>query len=336
MLVFRTNASPATGFGHLKRSAYLASMLKKKHGILFCVNKDKGVSRFLDELGIPFCLINKKGIPWEKDIRGILFDLREFLPADIQLLQQAKEKGIPTIQLTDLGLSQQPVDIVFDGAIDTLFPYPEANGDGTPHVCSGPDYLLLHHRFRHFNKLKRKYRKKKKNLLVSLGGGTQYRKLRKIIHVLSCQGYNVKVAAGFYLKKNSRKTLQRIYPRVRFVGDTDNLARAFYEADAAVITSGTAAAEAASVGTPALYLYYHKEQQFIAQSYRDKGAGLVISNIDDVISDPLPLLKGLDSLTFEKRILMGEKGKGLVDALGTHRVLEVLHEQGILNETLKP
>lgn len=313
------------GFGHLNRSAYLASLLKSKTGILFCVNKDKVVLRFLEERNTPYCLSkdldlaekNKTG-----EVKGIIFDLREFSPEDIQLLRRAKESNIVTVQVTDLGLSQQPADYTIDASIQQLFPY-----DEDKQVLLGPDYALLHHKFRHFNKVKRKYRKKVKNVFISLGGAVQYRQLKRLIDLLSRHGFNIKTAAGFYLKKSDRKSLTRLYSRLRFVGKTESLARPFFEADAAVITAGVAAAEAAAAGTPAIYFHYHKEQQFIAETFQKYGAGIEISNIDDVLAGRL--IDILSSLSVETRIEMGTKAKQLVDGLGASRIMNFFETKGI-------
>ncbi|MCP5102134.1 MAG: hypothetical protein GY950_02080 [bacterium] len=325
MLIFRTDASAETGFGHLKRSVYLASLLKNKIDILFCVNKDKVVLRFLEDRGTPYCL-TKDLEKQEKEpgkIKSVVFDLREFSPEDTRFLERAKQKKIKTVQVTDLGLSQQPVDYTIDASIEKLFPYEKEK-----QLLDGPGYALLHQKFRHFNKVKRKYRKTVKNVFISLGGGVQYRQLKALTDFLNRHRFNIKTAAGFYLKKSARKALKRLYPRLRFVGKTDNLARSFFETDVAVITAGTAAAEAAAVGTPALYLHYHKEQQFIAQSFEKKGTGLEISNIDDLLKGKF--LDILSSLTLEKRIDMGNKGKQLVDGNGACRIVEFFQQEGII------
>ncbi len=325
MLVFRTDASAKTGFGHLKRSAYLASLLKKKIDVLFCVNNDRVVLRFLEEHRISYFLSKELKRLQEKstDIKSIVFDLREFSTADIEFLHQAKANHIHTVQVTDLGLSQQPVDVTIDASIAKLYPYPEEKV-----VLNGPAYTLLHHKFRHFNKVKRKYRKKVKNIFISLGGAVQYRRLKKLVDLLDRHRFNIKTAPGFYLKKAGRKTLKRLYPRIRFVGKTDSLARPFFEADVAVVTAGVAAAEAAAVGTPALYFHYHDQQQFIAKSFEKHGAGLEISTIDDVLEGTL--IEIINSLTLEKRIEIGNKGKQLVDGKGAVRIVDFFERKGII------
>lgn len=335
MIVFRTDASPSTGFGHLKRSAYLASLLRSKSDVLFCVNKDKTVNRFLTERRFSHCSIKDLQRTHIKhpELKSIVFDLREFGGDDLQLLNRVRqingntERNLNTVQITDLGLSQQDVHYTIDAAVDKLFPYgPEKQ----ERLLDGPGYMILHTRFRHFNKIKRKYRRNIKKIFICFGGGVRYRQLRRTLDLLSRHRCDIKIAPGFYLKKNSMKALRRIYPGTRFVGETDTLARSFYEADIALISPGVAAFEAAAVGTPALYAYYHKEQQHIAQSFENKGAGLVISKIDDIDKVNVGLIPKLNTLTLDKRIEMGANGKQLVDAGGVYRIIEFFRKNNII------
>ncbi len=328
MLIFRTDASATTGFGHLKRSHYLASLLKHRQDICFCVNSDKVVSRFLEDRGTPFCLLKNINSLKSKEIKGIIFDLREFSPSDINFLHWAREKHQPpitTIQVTDLGLSRQAVDYTVDAGIDCLHPY-----ESTENLLMGPEVVPLHNSYRHFNKVRRKYRKRVRNVFITLGGAVQYRRLRRLVDLLNRQQVNIKVAPGFYMRKSSIKALKRLYPRLGWVGRTETLARSFFEADVALVTSGVAAAEAAAVGTPCLYFYYHDEQKFIAQAYEKKGAGLVISHIDDLLSKKETIVEALRILTLEKRTEIGERGKQLVDGKGVYRIMAFFEEIGLL------
>jgi len=325
MIVFRTDASQKTGFGHLTRSSYLASLLKNKSEVLFCVNKDKTVIRFLDERHCSYCFPKDLERQSEPNYKSIIFDLRTFSDEDIRLLHQAKKYNRNTVQVTDMGLSQQDVDFTIDGSITRVFPYSEEKQNS---LLTGPQYAILHSHFRHFNKIKRKYRQQIKKVFISFGGGATYRHLRNIIDLLTRFHFEVKIAPGFCLKKNSTKTLRRLYPGIRFVGETPSLARSLFDADVALISPGIAAYEAASVGTPALYFYYHEEQKATALAFEKEGTGLVISNIDDIKN--MKLIDKMNELPFEKRLEMGNKGKQLVDARGVYRIIEFFETHSIL------
>ncbi len=88
-------------------------------------------------------------------VKSVVFDLRYFSDEDIRLIHQAKTNNWTTVQVTHLGLNQQEVDYTIDASIDKMFPYSKEKK-----VLNGPDYAILHHKFRHFHKVKRKYRGK--------------------------------------------------------------------------------------------------------------------------------------------------------------------------------
>jgi spore coat polysaccharide biosynthesis predicted glycosyltransferase SpsG len=325
MIIFRTDASVKTGFGHLKRSSYLASLLRSKTAVLFCLGslKDKTVTRYLEEKKWSYCSLKQANRLEDPGVKGIIFDLRYFADDDLRLIERARARQWVTVQITDLGLSQQEVDYTIDASVEPMFPYGEQK-----QVLSGPAYAILHTRFRHFHRVKRKYRRQIRTVFICLGGAVEYRNLRRMIDLLSRQGFHLKIAPGFYLKKSAQKILRRIYPGIRFVGKTESLARSFFEADAALITTGVATFEAAAVGTPALYFYYHDEQRWIARVLENRGVGLEISNIADL--GTVTVVDKIKELTLEKRIDMGSKGKQLVDAGGVYRIMDFLERHHIL------
>lgn len=325
MIIFRTDASIKTGFGHLRRSTYLASLLKSNTGIMFCIStkNDKIVTRYLEEKKWSYCSLKQLKQLLSSSVKSVVFDLRYFSDEDIQLIHQAKTNNWTTVQVTDLGLNQQEADYTIDASIDKMFPYSKEKK-----VLNGPDYAILHHKFRHFHKVKRKYRKKIKKVFICFGGAVEYGKLRKMIDLLSRHRWEIKIAPGFYLKRSGQKTLRRIYPGIHFVGKTESLARPFFEADVALISPGVAAYEAAAAGTPALYFYHHNEQKFIANSLEKKGVGLEILNIDDLLH--VNLAEKMNALTLEKRIDMGGKAKQLVDARGVYRVIDFFEQHKII------
>ena len=121
-------------------------------------------------------------------------------------------------------------------------------------VISGPSSALLHHKFRHFNKAKRKYRKNIKNIFINLGDLLPYRDLRQVVDILHRLRFKMKIAPGLNLKKADKRNLMKIYPGIHFCGKSESPARAYFEADLALVPAGEEILEAACVGTPALYM----------------------------------------------------------------------------------
>ena len=124
MLVFRTDNFPGKGNENFRRSLFLASLLKRHWPICFCSEEVKAGS-------VPL----KGRFSWKRpqeilglsgaDVEGLLIDLHRFSPSDVQLVDWANSHGIPSIQITDLGLNQQNVKYHIDGSVDYMIAYGE-------------------------------------------------------------------------------------------------------------------------------------------------------------------------------------------------------------------
>jgi spore coat polysaccharide biosynthesis predicted glycosyltransferase SpsG len=309
MVIFRCDVSPRTGLRSLRRCAYLAALLKKNPGALVCSREDKKAAKFLAEGNLPLRLAKEPSALDPGAARALVFDLDDFSAADKALLQRAREAGIKTVQILSPGNAAQAADIV-------LSPFTE------------PENSLLHHKFRHFNTARKKTRKQVKNIFINLGDLLPYRDLREIVDTLHRLRCKLKIMPGASLKKADKRNLMKIYPGSHFCGRSESPARAYFEADLALIPPGDEALEAACVGTPALYLAMTKGQEALADSCAAKGLGIKAPpQADWTVQSIRDSLAALDLETREK---MGAAGKALVDGLGVHRFFKVLKENGII------
>ena len=309
MIVFRADFSPQTGLQPLRRCAYLTSLLKKSNEVLLCCREDKRATKFLSGQKISFSLVKD---PAEIDIsaaRAVIFDLASFASQDAALLNKAKQAGIKTIQFLAAAAESQAADIAVSPSAE-------------------PQGALLHHKFRHFNKAKRKYRKKPALVFVNLGDMLSYRDLRQVVDSLHRLHLRMKIAPGIGLKKADKRNLLKIYPGIHFCGKSESPARAYFEADLALVVPGEFALEAAAVGTPALYMPLTKEQENLADAGVKLGTGVRIPSLADFsLPNVRDAIMPLDQETREK---MGLAGKALVDGLGVQRFLSILKEKGII------
>jgi spore coat polysaccharide biosynthesis predicted glycosyltransferase SpsG len=305
MIVFRADISTCSGLSHLRRCAYLASLLKKNNKVLVCSRRDKKTVKFLSERNIPATFIEDPVAVDLAEMEAIIFDLDSFSSADSVLLEKAKKAGVKTIQVLGTGDSSRPADI-----------------------HAGAPAALLHHKFRHFNMVKRKYRKKIGNIFINLGDLLPYRDLRAIVDVLHRLRYRMKIAPGLGLKKADKRNLMRIYPGIHFCGRSESPARAYFEADLALIPPGEEALEAACVGTPALFMPLAKGQDPLVETCTGLGTGVRIPSLADFSVQTVR--DAITPLTLERREQMGAAGKKLVDGLGVQRFFKVLKEQGII------
>jgi spore coat polysaccharide biosynthesis predicted glycosyltransferase SpsG len=309
MIVFRADLSPQSGLFRLRRCAWLASLLAKKNRVMICGREDKKTAKFLAEKKVPCILLKDPGALDIRAVKTIIFDLSVFSSQDIALLDRAKKAGLKTVQFVPAGGESQAVDL-------ELAPLAEA------------EHALLHHKFRHFNKANRKYRKKIRNIFINLGDLLPYRDLREIVDTLHRLRFKMKIAPGLNLKKADKRNLMKIYPGSHFCGKSESLARSYFEADLALIPAGEEILEAAAVGTPALFMSMIKGQELPADTYASRGTGVRIPSLADF---SVPAVRNaIAPLDLEAREKMGAAGKALVDGLGVHRFLKILKEKGIV------
>jgi spore coat polysaccharide biosynthesis predicted glycosyltransferase SpsG len=323
MIVIRTDSLPRRGQGQTSRTVYLASLLNKYSPVIFCLSDSSAdlLNRQKNRLSCAsFKQIYDMG---NESIKGIVFDLSRFSQEDIDLINWTKEKHLISVQITDLGLNQQPVDFTIDASISPIVPY---NKD--KRGLFGPDFCILHHKYRHFNR-KRKFQKKRiRNLFLHLEDCLNYRQTRMLVDILSRNGFWLKINLGPWQKKSHKKTLKRIYPGIRFIGQIESFARVFYESDVALVKAGESAFGVAACGTPSLYLCSGNEQEFAAETFEKKGVGLKISSQSpDFIGK---VLEKLNLLDHELRKNMGTCGKEMVDARGIYRVIDFFMEKNMI------
>jgi spore coat polysaccharide biosynthesis predicted glycosyltransferase SpsG len=306
MIIFRADLSPRTGLRSLRRCAYLASLLNKGSGALLCSREDKKAAKFLAERNFPSRLMKDPSALDLGEAQALIFDLDVFSPADLALLEKARQAGVKSVQILDPGSPGQAVDMRIAGA----------------------GSALLHHKFRHFNMAKRKYRKKIRNVFIRLGDLLPYRDLRAIVETLHRLGYRMKIVPGLALKKADKRNLMKIYPGSHFCGKSESPARACFEADLALIPPGEEAWEAAAVGTPALYLPLDKGHDWLADACSNLGIGVRVPALADWSVQAIR--EAIAPLEHETREKMGAAGKALVDGLGVQRFFKILKENGII------
>jgi spore coat polysaccharide biosynthesis predicted glycosyltransferase SpsG len=324
MIVFRADLSPQSGLFHLRRCAWLASLLGKNDPALICSRQDRKTAKFLAEKKVSSALVKDPGAMDLPGITAIIFDLPDFSTPDIRLLEKAKKAGVKTVQIVGPGGAGQPAGLLLQPFVET-----ESHAEAEQIVLSGPAYALLHHKFRHFNKARRKYRKKIRNIFIHLGDLLPYRDLRDIVETLHRLGFKMKIAPGLSLKKADKRNLMKIYPGIHFCGKSESPARAYFEADLALIPPGDEALEAAAVGTPALYFCQEPGAEALADAWAALQDGLKFGKLENLALDSFR--DALAPLDLDRRQAMGAAGRALVDGLGVQRFFKVLKENGIIS-----
>jgi spore coat polysaccharide biosynthesis predicted glycosyltransferase SpsG len=324
MIVFRADVAPQTGLRPLRRCAWLAALLKNSNPVQICSREEKKTAKFLAAQSIPFRLGKDPGAMDLDGVKAVVFDLPHFPACETSLMEKARKAGVKTVQIiSSAGAVKQPVDILLQPLMEA-----EARDETGQTFLAGPAYALLHHKFRHFHKAKRKYRKSIKNIFLNLGDLLSYRDLRRIVDILHRLRFKMKISPGLNLKKSDKRNLMKIYPGIRFCGRSESPARAYFEADLALVPAGEEILEAAAAGTPAVYFCQDPGQEALAAAWVEHRAGLRFGKMEDLALDSFR--DAIAPLVLERREAMGAAGKALVDGLGVHRFINALKENGII------
>ncbi len=309
MILFRADATPRSGLSRLRRCAYLASQLRSAGRVLLLSREDKGAAKFLSRQKAPFRMLKDPAAFDPAGARALVLDLESYSQADAAQLERARRSGVGTV------LIAPPADAPAHAGPDVV-------------PAAEPGMALLHHKFRHFHKSRRRYRRVLRHVFVSLGDALAYRDLRQVVDVLHRLGLRVKVEPSPGLKKADKRNLARIYPGVHFRGRSESSARSYFEADLALVPPGEQALEAACVGTPALYLSLDKARDELAAPWISRGLGATSPSLADFsVQSVRAAIEPLDQSTRER---MGAAGRALVDGLGVQRFIKLLKEDRII------
>lgn len=323
MIVFRTETFSDCDNSNFKRAFLVGSLLGSEYRKSFAVDKPDVAA---------LCLKKKAEIIHNEDLERILgknpdtiiFDLKAVSNSDLLLAEKALKRKTAIIQFVEF-----PQRIIRDAFI--VYQGLEDIEDLTGSDCgiSGTEYIVLHNRFIHFNRISKKYKKRVRKIFISLNETFSYREVRNIVDNLIRHGFLLKIDPGKYLKKFNKKTLKRIYPGLKFTGKRDSLARAYFEADISITVPGIRSFESLATGTPSLFIYSGERGKKIAATLESANTGLGIekekflkmANIADIIKE---------KFSGEKLETAGEEGKKLIDGKGVFRIIEILKEKKLI------
>ncbi len=317
MILIWAEGGEGIGSGHLNRSIDVYNILKGEFFVKFYAERKESID-FYKRMGIDVLKMEEL-----KDKKFFLItDLR--LPENHPSLEKIKKNSLKHLSIHDMGLAQIESEIKLDGHIDFLYPY-EKRKDVKYYL--GPDYFLLKTKFRHFNKARKKIRKKAKRVYLSLGGWCRVEMLREFTEVLLTEDFTVTLSWGFGKTNRERRLFRKSFPSVKITTRGEFIPRKYYEADIAILAGGISFYESACTGTPSILFYKDDFQKFTVKSFTGRGFGLCGGNIYKFnLSNFIELLKKYkyDHKMREEHSL---KGKSIVDGLGLLRLKSIVSDE---------
>lgn len=336
-VLFRVDAGPGVGLGHLQRCLSLASALRRRGAeCLFITNSAAlnaeriGVSGFEREVlraGTSWGaedLAQTRAAAGRREWTAVVVDSGCKGPDYLQGLRNA---GLSVCAIEDLAPFPFPCQLVVNGdAHAERLRYESSSGD--TRFLLGPEYVPLRQEF--WEEPVRQARTAgARRILVTLGGADPHNLMPRLLRMIGELPVPLEITAviGPYFERREevKAAAESVSAPVRLVESPTSVRPFMEEADLSVSAAGQTLYELARVGCPTVSFVMGSDQA--EQLEAIARAGCVLSAGDarqgDLCGRVREALTGLLN-NGSRRSAMTEAGQRLVDGQGAHRVAEAL------------
>ena len=336
-VLFRLDAGPHLGLGHLQRSLALATALKMAGAeSIFLINNDAPSHEKARQDGYRVISLAAVESWTAADGRSTLEAAAfhgcdavvvDYHEAGTAYLASLRDAGLYVIARDDQALYPFPCHRVFNGNADAKrLSYCSSSGDTS--FLLGTRYMVIKQEF--WKLPRRSSSAEVRNVLVILGGMDQYDLMPKILNLLdSVNGdFTVTAVAGPYFHnidaiqaaaKNATRT-------INVISSPGTVDRLMLEADLAISAAGQTLYELAATGCPTIAVAVAANQKGHLEALAEIGivldAGDATGNTD--IMTKIRKALGSSLLDSDARYAMAAAGQRLVDGQGAQRVAQTV------------
>ena len=335
-VLFRVDAGPGVGLGHLQRSLSLASALRQYGAECAFVTHQAALSgERIGAFGFQREVLRAESSWGPEDLAQTCSVLRrrEWTTVVVdsgrkgsEYLQGLRNAGLSVCAVEDLAPFPFPCQLVVNGdAHAGRLRYQSSSGD--TRFLLGPEYAALRQEF--WEVPDRRVQPRSGKILVMLGGADPHNLMSSLLRVMGEWPVPLEITAviGPYFEHLDRveEAARSISSAVKLVTDPTSVRALMEEADLAVSAAGQTLYELARVGCPAVSFVMGSDQdaqlEVIAQS------GCVLSVGDSRQGDFCGRVREALTVLLDDaalRAAMTEAGRRLVDGQGAHRVAQAV------------
>jgi len=320
-VVFRVDASPQAGLGHLVRCLSLAHAFRSRGASCRFVCLDDEALALVEREGFELHRLTS-GAP-ATDVFSR--DGADVLVTDSYAYAEPDKQAWATFAAMHLDLDddarggRRVADVVLNGNV---------YGDGARY--EGPRVSLLGSVYAPLRPVfaAAKAASERRGVLVTMGGvdppGATIDMVEALAHVPTADPVTVVVGPRFLHRERLDRALAAFPRKVQVLTDPDaeRLARAFSGALLAVCAGGTTVLELAACATPALIWVLADNQVAVAKAFAARGAAVDLGRFERF--DPQRFAKEVWAVLGDaaRRRRMSEATRGLVDGQGADRVAQ--------------
>jgi spore coat polysaccharide biosynthesis protein SpsF len=331
--LFRCDASPTIGLGHLVRCLALADELREKH--------DVAVSFAMRASPLASEMVKRRSYPILQAPDGVVFDQEAWLRdcivksgaqtlvVDVRddlsqaALNALAGKGTMIAVLDDQSDRRWAADLAFYPPVPQVLRVDWSGFRGR--LCVGWEWVVLRAQFA--ESIPPRYNAKC-SLLIAMGGsdpaGLTLKAVRAVDRMDGDFESVIIVGAGFCHQHSLRELLGQTRRRFTVREDVSEMSAAMAHADLAVCSFGMTSYELAAMGVPAVCVCLTEDHAQSASAL--VSAGMAISvGIDDQDTETR-LAAAVEGLLVDKntRAQMSARARELVDGRGAKRIAEML------------
>lgn len=329
-VLFRCNANPQVGMGHLIRCLALGQALRDGAGMgveFAMYDSATARPRLAEQSFVCTPLTTEQGpelrrLLEEHRIDLLVTDLRPSM--DRGIVASIRGSGIPVVAIDEAGNARLEADLVFypPGDDVSLWSWEGAKGkyfQGWEWVILRPDFTVEDRTGQALHEPPR--------ILISLGGSDPDNDVLKVVQSLARVPSSL--VAVFVLgpdyahEEDLRRQLKANFPHAyEILRNVLDMARPMRGADLAIVAFGVTSFELAAVGTPALYIGTTPDHDQTANIFANAGIGVYLGQASHL--DPTKLADQVQYLLQNPalRAAMSRAGIGHVDVDGSKRIAE--------------
>ena len=338
-LLFRVDASPEIGIGHVMRCLALAQAWQDVQGHpIFLMGRESSTleNRLKSEGADVFYLSSDPGgkddahetaaLACQSSARWVVVDGYHFT-GDYQ--QIIKDSGHYLLFMDDYGhAGHYLADVVLNQNIHAQERLYEKREPYTK-LLLGTNYVLLRREFLQWGRVPRDFSEMGRKVLVTLGGGDAGNVTRNVIQALekvSVPDMEVGVVVG--PENSHQESIMRELDRAPFPShlwsSASNMVELMAWGDVVVSAGGSTIWELAFMGLTGVLLVVADNQRGVAEVMKDQNSFVVLG-----LENRFPaqdLARSLEGMMREKQLrqTMSQKASLLVDGMGTQRVIQAL------------
>lgn len=326
-VAIRADGGPAIGYGHLVRTAALATeLLERNHSVLYFTTTPQSIREVCPSaVEVIELSTADDGAECARELRSekihaVVTDSYHVVSQYQQELSESVET-VAVFQASDEYTLN--CDILINShlfALELEYDYvgPE------PLWCLGVDYCLLREEFNQFAQNEPRWRETAAKALIIMGGSDVNNITPEAMRAFDgCNlSVDVIIGPGYTNHEEIERTAETVNCNFSLHNNPSNLAELMFEADFAVSALGTTVYELLATNTPIVGISQAENQKRIARMIHQRDLGIIVDSKTDI-------REGVKQYTTESRTRwkVFHKYQGLIDGNGPKRVADSIENQ---------